>query len=329
VRLFSGGDGDPHHLMFLHHRRRVHSPASPGNGIVENRPAKENTMTSFRDGAIALTVTGLLCVLGTSAAAATTPAQKCEGGKNDAAGKYASCVAKAEKNLVTSGDTGKYSTALGKCDEKFSDSWNKLESSAEGACPSDGDAVPVRSFVDACVQSVAEAVSPGGSLPVDVATCNTNLATCGTTLGTGNTTLATSTTDLATGETDLDDCDADVAALEAEMRCPAGGIAGLYTTSLPSLPATCATALSFSGSTVVSSITSCSNGTPDGNLTGTVTGNVIALAEEPSAACGFGLRGEVSLVIDNDCESSSGTFVCRAGPGGIIYSNVPVVVTRN
>lgn len=293
-------------------------------------------MTNFRDGAIALTALGLLCVLGTTATAATTPAQKCEGGKNDAAGKYASCVAKAEKSLVTSGDTGKYTTALSKCEEKFVDSWNKLETAAEGDCPSDGDAIPVQNFVDACVQSVAEAVSPGGSLPVDVATCNTNLGTCGTNLGTCNTDLGTCTTDLGTCESDLDDCDADVAALEAdvaaleaEMRCPAGGIAGLYTTSLPTLPATCATALSFSGSTVVSSITACSNGTPDGTLTGTVTGNVIAVAEEPSAACGFGLRGEVSLVVDNDCESSTGTFICRGGPGGIIYSNVPVVVTRN
>jgi hypothetical protein len=135
------------------------------------------------------------------APAAGTPEQKCEAGKNDAAGKYAACVSKAEKSFVTGGDAMKYAEALGKCEDKYGSSWAKLEQKAVDAattCPSTGDETAIQDFVDACTQSVAEAVG-GGTLPLDVGTCNTNLTTC---------------------DGDLSTCEGDLAACESS----AGGL---------------------------------------------------------------------------------------------------------
>ncbi len=132
--------------------------------------------------------------------AAVTPEQKCEGGKNSAAGKYDACAAKAEKGLVTKGDMTRYADALVKCEEKLVKSWDKLEAkavAAGAACPSTGDQVAIQNFVDACVQSVAVAVG-GGTLAPDPVTCNTNLGTCNSDLSTANADLMSCTGDLAT-----------------------------------------------------------------------------------------------------------------------------------
>lgn len=44
----------------------------------------------------------------TASLAAPTPEEKCEVGKNDAAGKYAASIAKAEKGFISSGDAAKH-----------------------------------------------------------------------------------------------------------------------------------------------------------------------------------------------------------------------------
>jgi len=59
-------------------------------------------------------------------ALAATPAQKCQAGKNKAAGKYAACRHGAEAKLATTGDGGAYSAALGKCTTKNAAAWQKL-----------------------------------------------------------------------------------------------------------------------------------------------------------------------------------------------------------
>lgn len=74
--------------------------------------------------------------------AGPTPEQKCEGGKNQAAGKYAACVAKAEKTFVLKADPTKYGEALVKCQDKLTKLWDKLELKATEAgtvCPSVAD----------------------------------------------------------------------------------------------------------------------------------------------------------------------------------------------
>jgi hypothetical protein len=43
-----------------------------------------------------------------------TAQQKCEAGKNAAAGKYAACLEKAQKKFVLTGDVTKYGTAVDK-----------------------------------------------------------------------------------------------------------------------------------------------------------------------------------------------------------------------
>jgi hypothetical protein len=112
----------------------------------------------------------LLCA--TSAHAGPTAEQKCEGGKNQAAGKYAACVAKAEKGLVLKGDLIKYGEALVKCEGKLTKFWNKLELKATEAgtvCPSVGDQTEIQDFHDVCEQSVAAALAEGGTLDPCVA----------------------------------------------------------------------------------------------------------------------------------------------------------------
>lgn len=144
----------------------------------------------------------LAMALAASAVQAATPEQACEGGKNDASGKYAACVLKAEKSFVTGGDGPKYAAALTKCEGKMISSWSKLEQKAVEAattCPTTGDQSAIGDFLDACTQSVAVAVG-GGTLPLDVIDCNDELAVCGD--------------DLTTCEADLLACEDEVLACE-------------------------------------------------------------------------------------------------------------------
>lgn len=100
------------------------------------------------------------------AMAAVTAAQKCEGGKNDASGKYAACMAKAEKSLVFGGSLDAYDAAQMKCADKYASTWTKLEGG--GSCPTTGDESSIQSFIDACILSVADALG-GGTLTSTVA----------------------------------------------------------------------------------------------------------------------------------------------------------------
>ena len=65
-----------------------------------------------------------------AATAAPSPIQRCESGKNKAAGKYAACRQNAQAKLVLTGDTIKYNEAIAKCEVKFADKWIALEVTA-------------------------------------------------------------------------------------------------------------------------------------------------------------------------------------------------------
>lgn len=122
----------------------------------------------------------LVLALPIAAVAGTAPEQKCEAGMNQEAGKYAACIAKAEKGLVATEDAGKYALALTKCEDKLAAKWSKLEAGAvaQGTlCPSVGDQTPIEGFLDACGQSVAAALA-GGTLGPDPVTCAADLDTC-------------------------------------------------------------------------------------------------------------------------------------------------------
>lgn len=150
----------------------------------------------------------VVALLASAAEAAPTAEDKCEGGKNDTSGKYAACVAKAEKTRILTGDAMKYGIALSKCEEKFGLSWGKLESKAVDAgtvCPSTGDQATVQDFMDACTQSVALAMN-GGPLPLNVIDCNADLTICDDDLSTCDTDLSTTNADLGNCESDLSAC---------------------------------------------------------------------------------------------------------------------------
>ncbi len=112
--------------------------------------------------------------------AATTPEQSCEAGQNEAAGELAACLAKAQKKYALDGDAAALNASVSTCTREIYDTWQELEQEASDAgssCPGTADGLATRVFVQACVDELAEAVD-GGSLPLDVSTCNSDLASC-------------------------------------------------------------------------------------------------------------------------------------------------------
>jgi len=114
------------------------------------------------------------------AAAGVTAAANCEAKKNKEAGKYAACRANAEMTAAkTAGtcsvttstacyrdsdclsgescnkDLTKYDDAIVKCDDKLSQGWGKIETSASGACPTTLDRSDIQSLVTDRVDRVA------------------------------------------------------------------------------------------------------------------------------------------------------------------------------
>jgi hypothetical protein len=147
---------------------------------------------------IAVVLSAAIFLSPAAATAAVTPQQKCEAGKNTVAGKYAACLHKAQQKFVNGGsvDILGRDTAAAACGTKSSDKWTSLEAKAgAGICPSEGDDTAVRDFMDACVEAVEDELA-GGTLPLDVETCNADLATC-------DSDLATCEGDLATCETSI------------------------------------------------------------------------------------------------------------------------------
>lgn len=69
-----------------------------------------------------------------------TPVQKCAAAKNKAAGKHAACLQTATANFITSADSGKYTTARGKCRTTFLKAWASADAKAAKAGATCGDA---------------------------------------------------------------------------------------------------------------------------------------------------------------------------------------------
>jgi hypothetical protein len=81
-----------------------------------------------------------------AAAAAATPGQKCLAGKNQEAGKYASCLTKARARLISSGDQEKHDATVAKCATRLDEKFVKLEDKAldaGGACPTGVDSADI------------------------------------------------------------------------------------------------------------------------------------------------------------------------------------------
>lgn len=130
--------------------------------------------------AAAAVLAAAVFVAGGPAQAGPTPEQKCQAGKNQVAGKYAACLGKARKGLVSTGDAARYSGALGSCLSKQTGAWTKLENDAAEAmtaCPSTGDATPIGDFLEACETCVSTAAG-GGPPCQDPVACADDLAIC-------------------------------------------------------------------------------------------------------------------------------------------------------
>jgi hypothetical protein len=148
-------------------------------------------------GALAAAV---VAVVAADVHAGFTPAQRCQKGKNQLAGKYADCRQKAEGALALTGDSAAYASALARCATSFDARWERVEARTEAqswVCPSVDDVDAVRSRVDDHTTNVATALA-GGPLfdcPAELASCAASLEAClgactpaGTRIATGQTT---------------------------------------------------------------------------------------------------------------------------------------------
>jgi hypothetical protein len=134
------------------------------------------------------------------AGAATDPSAKCESAKLKTVTAYSACRLKAAATAAVKGTTADYT----KCADKFTVKFPATETKAgAGVCPSEGDVAPVKAFVDACDDAVVDQLA-GGSLPLDVATCNADLTTCDGSLASCDTALTTCQAGCACGNGVLD-----------------------------------------------------------------------------------------------------------------------------
>jgi hypothetical protein len=97
-------------------------------------------------------------------ALAGTPAQNCESSKNKEAANYIRCRQKAEATFALTHDDGARTRALGRCAGRHGEVWPRIESRADGACPSSGDQTTIQQYLDTASKDVAKALA-GGTPP--------------------------------------------------------------------------------------------------------------------------------------------------------------------
>jgi len=136
-----------------------------------HRPKEDPHETLTRKMLVPALIAATVCWA--AGALAATPAQKCQAGKNKTAGKYAACRHGAEAKLAGNGDGAAYTTAIGKCATKYAAAWQKLETNAGGACPSNGDEVAIGTVVNGCTSNIVTVVGGGvlADCPADLAVC--------------------------------------------------------------------------------------------------------------------------------------------------------------
>jgi hypothetical protein len=105
---------------------------------------------------------GLVSLLGVSllgtGAAAIDPDVKCESGKLATAAKYSACLLKADSKAAKKGIAPDYS----KCDGKFSSAWEKRETKAAGACPTNCDEAIVQTQIATQAGVISAALAGAG-----------------------------------------------------------------------------------------------------------------------------------------------------------------------
>jgi hypothetical protein len=121
-------------------------------------------------------IAGLLLSLTTWQALAASPADQCEAAKLKGAGKLQLCQAKARARAVTRD----VSPDLSRCESHFAADWQKAETAAGGACPSNGDLASVQAFIGQQADDLSAALAGGPLLecPAQLDACSTALSSC-------------------------------------------------------------------------------------------------------------------------------------------------------
>ena len=130
---------------------------------------------------VGIHLAGLMLVVG-AAQAAPTVAQKCQSGKNIAAGRYSDCGQKAEARFALSLDGAKRTLDRSRCEAKLQGTWTALEAKAVaqgGSCPSAGDLTPVQAALDVQTATLATALAGNGEpSPPQAPRLKTGQASC-------------------------------------------------------------------------------------------------------------------------------------------------------
>lgn len=266
------------------------------------------------------------------AAAAQSPAEKCEAGKNDTAGKLAACLAKAEKRFVLKGDAAAYEQAVTKCMTKFNSLWSKLEQKAAdkgGACTTTMDGTQLSDFVGACSAAIANALA-GNPLVDDPVTCNSDLSSC-------NSSYSNCSNSLATCNGDLGSCTSDLGSCNAGTAAPGDVLAGKTFSSSAGLGIS---GTATAGANVSGADGSLSFAIPDGfyidSKTCTASDGDLTAANVVSGVNVFGVTGSAlpaqRLVTgQHSCFDSAGSVIVCSGTGqdGALQMGLAVSYTDN
>ncbi|MCZ6568836.1 MAG: hypothetical protein O7B23_01605 [Deltaproteobacteria bacterium] len=106
---------------------------------------------------VSIILIGLGLALGVSTSVwAVDPRVKCVADKVKEAGNYSACRFKAESKAIKKGEAPDYS----KCDSKYSAKWQKAESKAAGACPTNGDEAAIQAQVQQFVDELVAVLEP-------------------------------------------------------------------------------------------------------------------------------------------------------------------------
>ena len=184
----------------------------------------------MRKSIVALATCGAL--LWTQPTMGATAQDKCQAGKNQAAGKYAACRHSAEKKLAVTGDTARYNDGIAKCEATFAAAWQKEEDRAAGASATCLDAPLLegdfKAAINAHTDIIATALEGGGLIdcPSDLATCTGDLGTCSASLSSCSVNYASCSSDLTTCTANCASCSSSVATCSAGTATGADVIAG-------------------------------------------------------------------------------------------------------
>ncbi len=127
--------------------------------------------------------TVLWVVVGVAVAGAP-PEDKCQSGKNAAAGKYAACRQIAQAKLLATGHEANFSVAISRCEKKFTDKWQKLIDAAGKAGVACPDApltgAQFKAVIDGQSDNLTSALAGSGlhDWATELPQCQSDLATC-------------------------------------------------------------------------------------------------------------------------------------------------------